>query len=268
MTRSELLQFLEQIGAFPKKGLSQNFLVDQNIVRKIVELAEVKNGDSVLEIGPGPGALTEALLAAGARVLAVEKDHLFAKHLLRFQTADERLQVECADVLKFPFEQLTSGRWKVVANLPYNITTPILEKLVGSASRFESFTLMMQKEVADRIQAKPSTKAFGSLTLFLQFHTRVHGAFAVAPTCFYPAPSVHSTVLRLNTRTPPAVDETQLFALIHRAFQQRRKMLTSSLREIGKEVAEALVSIGVVRTARPEELSLEQWISFAKKLGS
>lgn len=262
MNRSELLAFLESIGQSPKKGLSQNFLIDENIVRKIVRLAEVQAGDRVLEIGPGPGALTQELLAAGAEVLAVEKDRVLAQHLQRFQTPDERLRVECADVLKFVIPQ---GHWKVVANLPYNITTPILEKLVGRAERFESITVMVQREVAERIRAKPRTKAFGSLTLFLQFHAVVHGAFGVTPGCFYPPPKVHSTVIRLDPRMPPAVDEAKLFGLIHRAYQQRRKMLTSSLREV-RGVTEALETVGITAKARPEELSLEQWIALLKEL--
>ena len=264
MNRSELLAFLESIGASPKKGLGQNFLIDDNIVRKIVRLAEVGPGDRVLEIGPGPGALTQKLLAAGAEVLAVEKDRVLAKHLGRLQTPDQRLRVECADVLKFA---LPEGRWKVVANLPYNITTPILEKLVERAERLESITVMVQREVAERIRAKPGTKAFGSLTLFLQFHAVVHDAFGVTPGCFYPPPKVHSTVIRLDPRVPPEVDEARLFGLIHRAYQQRRKMITSSLREVGG-VTEALEAVGLVVTARPEELSLEQWIALSKELAA
>ncbi len=257
MNKSELLRFLEEVGARPKKGLSQNFLVDANVLKKIVQLAAVEPGDRVLEIGPGPGALTQQLLATGAHVTTVEMDRVFAHHLGRFQTSDRRLIVHEADFLQFSLSNLPPGPWKVVANLPYHITSPALEKLCMHSSLFSSFTLMIQKEVADRIQAKPKTKAFGSLTLFLQFYTQVHGAFHVAAGCFFPEPSVDSTVLRLDTRTSPEIDPEVLFPVVRKAFQQRRKMLTSTL---GKEVGPVLESLGLSVKARPEELSLDEWV--------
>lgn len=262
MNKNELLSFLNQIGARPKKGLSQNFLIDQNILKKIVELAEVGSNDAVLEIGPGPGALTQALLNTGASVTAIEKDRIFADHLCRFQTKDQNLTAICDDILEFPFNRLESNGWKVVANLPYHITTPILEKLCNHAHLFHSVTIMVQKEVADRIKAIPKTKAFGSLTLFLQFYTQLRGSFLVAPGSFYPEPGVDSTVLRLDFRKPPDVNPNTLFPLIRRAFQQRRKMLTSSLKGISSLVAEALISLNISSKARPEELSLNEWIAF------
>jgi len=261
MNRTELLVFLETIGAHPKKSLSQNFLIDGNIVRKIVKIADVKPGDQVLEIGPGPGALTQELLASGATVLAIEKDALFAKHLLRFQTPDNRLEVHAADFLSF---KLPSNPYKIVANLPYHITTPILEKLCLHS--FISMTVMVQKEVADRIKAKPSTKQFGSLTLFLQFYSTLHSSFSVSASCFYPRPAVDSTVLRLDARRPPDIDPTYLFPIIHKAYQQRRKTLTSTLRALHPAIASILESLGLSPKARPEELSLDQWVSFAKQL--
>ncbi|MDE3045610.1 MAG: ribosomal RNA small subunit methyltransferase A [Verrucomicrobiota bacterium] len=261
MNQTELLRFLEEIGARPKKRLSQNFLIDGNIVRKIVQLAEVQPGDQVLEIGPGPGALTEELLARGASVLAVEKDPLFARHLERFQTPDKRLEVHCDDILRY---ELPHTRYKVVANLPYHITTPILEKLFECP--FHSITIMIQKEVADRIRAKPSTKEFGSLTLFLQFYSTLHSSFTVSASCFYPRPSVDSTVLRLNSRPLPDIDPNQLFPLIRKAYQQRRKTLVSSLRSLYPNLSSTLEALHLSTKARPEELTLEQWISLAHLL--
>ncbi len=266
MNLTELLSFLDEIGARPNKGLSQNFLIDPEILQKIVILADIQPGDSVLEVGPGPGALTQELLKAGANVLGIEKDRLFADHLSRLQTPDRRLSIERTDFLDYPLDSLPPKPWKVVANLPYNITTPILEKLCLEAPHFTSFTIMVQKEVAERMKAKPKTKAFGSLTLFLQFYTRFHGSFLVSRNSFYPAPTVDSTVIRLDTRTPPDIDPARLFPFIRKAYQQRRKMLTSSLRDISPHIATYLTELGLSPKARPEELSLDEWIAFVKKL--
>lgn len=263
MILSELIPFLERIGARPRKSLSQNFLVDPNVVKKIVAEAGIKPGDRVLEIGPGPGALTKELLAQGATVFAVEKDPIFARELSRLEGP---LHVFPADILEFPFERLQEyGPLKGVANLPYHITAPILEKICENASLFSSFTVMIQKEVAERLAAKPSTKEFGSLTLFVQFFAKIGKPFLVSPGCFYPRPSVDSAVLKLDLHTTlPPVDPAALFSVIRRAFQQRRKMLRSSLQSLypPAKTEAALQKIGASLEARPETLSLEQWIQF------
>ncbi|MGH2612339.1 MAG: ribosomal RNA small subunit methyltransferase A, partial [Rhabdochlamydiaceae bacterium] len=145
------------------KFLSQNFLIDGNIVRKIVKFAEVKKGDSILEIGPGPGALTEELLAQGASVIAVEKDRKFAAALHRLQTADQRLQIFENDVLKWNPTSHLNFKTKLIANLPYNITTPILTHFLPQRKFFQSLTVMVQREVGERVIAKPGSKAYGSL---------------------------------------------------------------------------------------------------------
>ncbi|MBS0624812.1 MAG: ribosomal RNA small subunit methyltransferase A [Verrucomicrobia bacterium] len=246
---SHLIPFLESIGASPKKSLSQNFLIDQNIVSKIVSLADVQPGDEVLEIGPGPGALTGALLDAGAHVTVVEKDRVFAREIHRFQNG--RLRVVEGDFLKLP---ISKGS-KVVGNLPYSITTPILEKIC--AGNFSTFTFMVQKEFASRLMAQPGTKELGSITLFVQSHAEITGAFPVSKNCFHPRPSVDSTVLSLRFREER--DPPELFALIRRAFQQRRKMISTSLKSIYPQIRTALQSIGVSEEARPENLHLDQW---------
>lgn len=261
MILSELIPFLERIGAKPKKGLSQNFLIDPNITRKIVQTADIQPGDKVLEIGPGPGALTAMLLEAGAHVVCIEKDNLLAKELLRFQTADQRLTVFHEDVLEFPFSRL-NGPLKVVANLPYHITTPIIERVFSNPALFTSLTIMVQKEVADRMGAQANTKDFGSLSLFVAFHAAKIASFKVPSSCFYPRPNVDSAVIRLDLQQPPQVDSTALFSLIRRAFQQRRKMISTSL---GAHMKEALKSIGVNPDSRPENLSLSQWIELTKE---
>ena len=263
MNKLQLLIFLEELKKRPNSALSQNFLVDDNIAAKIVKTAAVSPGDTVLEIGSGPGTLTEHLLEKGARVFAVETDSLFAKELLRFQTPDERLIVFHADILKFDLSTLPSPI-KVVANLPYHITTPIFEHLLEKKELFSSFTLMVQKELAERLLAKPSTKEYGSLTLFLQFHTQISASFSVSASCFYPKPKVDSKVLRFDILPSRNVESAPFFSLVRRAFQQRRKMLRASLKSLypAKTIEEALANIHLPTDARPETLSLDAWIAF------
>jgi 16S rRNA (adenine1518-N6/adenine1519-N6)-dimethyltransferase len=265
MSPNELIAFLHEIGAQPKKGLSQNFLIDANVIRKIVHLAAIQPGDFVLEIGPGAGAITRELLLTGAHVFAIEKDRLFAHHLPRLQTPDQRLEVICADFLDFPLQTLPRKNWKVVSNLPFQITTPVLERLC-THPLFQSFTLVMQKEIGERIQAKPKTKAFSSLTLFLQFYTTVHSSFHVPSSCFYPRPKVDASVLRFDPHPTPSIDPNRLFPLIRKAFQQRRKMLSTSLRALYPNMADLLASLHLSPKARPEELSLDQWIELYRKM--
>lgn len=259
---SQLLPFLESLGVHPKKSLSQNFLIDSNIVRKTVNLANVQPGDFVVEIGPGPGALTSELLARGAKVVAIEKDAVFARELLRLQNGN--LEVIEADILKFDWSSLGKGPWKVLGNLPYHITTPILEKICQE--NVFSFTFMAQKELAERLMAKSGSKLCGSLSIFVQAHANIQGSFTVSKNCFYPAPSVDSTVVSLAFHSQKESD--QFFALVRRAFQQRRKMISSSLRNLFpvENIQNALAFAQAEISARPEALSLEQWKLFFKAI--
>jgi 16S rRNA (adenine1518-N6/adenine1519-N6)-dimethyltransferase len=261
MILSELIPFLERIEARPKRSLSQNFLIDASVVEKTLELAEVKEGESILEIGPGPGALTKGLLKRKAKVYAVEMDSVFARELSRFDT--DQLKVFESDILKFPIERLPP-KLKVVANLPYHITTPILEKIFSHS--FSSLTIMVQKEVAERMSAKEGSKTFGSLSLFVQFYSNVVSSFTVPAQAFYPKPKVDSTVIRLDYRDPPDVDPVLFFGLVHKAFQQRRKMITSSLNHPKEKVREILTSLGARPDSRPEDLSLEEWVRLTQLL--
>jgi 16S rRNA (adenine1518-N6/adenine1519-N6)-dimethyltransferase len=262
MILSELIPFLESIGARPKKGLSQNFLIDQNIVKKIALTAGVQPNDAILEIGPGPGALTKELLEKGANVFAIEKDSSLANQLSRFQTNDNRLTVFDADFLKFSLENLPSPL-KAVANLPYHITTPILEKIFEAASQFSSVTFMVQKEVGDRMMAKAGSKEFSSLSIFVQFYAELDSSFKVSSNSFYPRPKVDSIVLRLNIVKPPLEkeDAALFFSIVRRAFQQRRKMISSSLQKMipSAVLKETLGNLGYPN-ARPEDLSLQEWL--------
>jgi 16S rRNA (adenine1518-N6/adenine1519-N6)-dimethyltransferase len=260
---SALRAFLEEIGASPKKSLSQNFLIDGNIIRKIVTFAGVQKGDSVLEIGPGPGVLTEELLARGAHVLAVEKDRKFAAALPRLQTEDRRLTVIEGDILEQDLSQLLKPRTKLVANLPYQITTPILTAFLPKKDFFESITVMVQKEVSARFLGQPSTKDYSSITVFVQFYSRPEYGFTVEPTCFYPPPRVKSSVVKFTLQdSPPVSSEEAFFAMTRRAFQQRRKMLRSSLKHDYpiSSIDRGLEKIGKGLQVRPENLSLADFL--------
>ncbi len=258
---SELRTYLEGLGISPTKALSQNFLIDGNILQKITTLANVQPGDLVLEIGPGPGALTEQLLAAGAEVIAVEKDRVLADGLKRIES--DRLHIECADILEFPIsEAIGDRRAKVIANLPYNITTPILERLLPMHQQIESLTVMVQEEVGRRMTAPPGNRIYGSLSVFLRFFGTPTYGFRVKAGCFFPPPKVESAVIQIALQPPPPVNEKRFFLISRTAFGQRRKMLRGSLKGILS--VEQMESVGISPEARPEELGLEQWIRLAQ----
>jgi len=266
---TDLALFLDELGVKPKKRLSQNFLIDGNIIRKIVALAEVDKESSILEIGPGPGALTEALLATGAHVTAIEKDTTFAKALERLQTKDHHLTVIAKDVLTVDMGTLFKKKAKVVANFPYHITTPILSALLPMHEKFESITCMVQKEVADRFIAPCGTKDYSSFSVFLQFYSQPIYGFTVQPTCFYPRPKVKSAVMKLILKKPPKVSSVdRFFEMTRTAFQKRRKMMRASLKDLygSKAISSALQLIGKNPLARPEELSLDDFLRLFQEI--
>ncbi|MDX8431081.1 MAG: 16S rRNA (adenine(1518)-N(6)/adenine(1519)-N(6))-dimethyltransferase RsmA [Candidatus Algichlamydia australiensis] len=264
----KLFEFLEEGGYSPRKGLSQNFLTDPNILRKILKTAEVSSNDLVVEIGAGPGIITEALLETGAQVIAIEIDSRFAKELPRLNNGN--LEVIESDILTVDFAQLLKGKSgaKIVANLPYHLTSPILGKIMPHQELFHSVTVVVQKEVADRMCGKVRTKNYSTLTLFLQFYAEVTARFEVSRNCFFPKPNVDSSVVRLDLHEPPQVDKEKLFKIIHTAFQQRRKMLRGSLSAIAPKpkIEKTLEEIGSHPGARPEELSLDQFLLLYKTL--
>jgi 16S rRNA (adenine1518-N6/adenine1519-N6)-dimethyltransferase len=253
---NELFAFLNQIDALPKKSLSQNFLIDANIVRKIVKTAAITPGDCVLEIGPGPGALTEELLNAGAHVIAIEKDQRLASALTRLQV-DGRLKIVEDDFLDVSIDTICNDPTpiKVVANLPYHIASPIMERLCKHHSHFSSAFLMVQKEMADRIIAKSKTKQISSFTIFLRTYSDPSIAVKVSRHCFYPEPKVDSSVVRLDFHAPCMDNPQEFLEMMRRAFQQRRKMLRSTLSIEDTEFA----------SLRPEDLSFDDWVRLYKK---
>ena len=271
---SELYPYLQELGASAKKSLSQNFLIDGNILEKIIEAADVAPGDFILEIGPGPGALTQALLKRGAHVLAVEKDALFAKGLSKLQAKYPDLEVLEGDFLNLNLSKLLKERekpCKVVANLPYQITTPILAKLFPLKEYVSTLTVMVQKEVGMRMVAREGSKDYSRLSLFTHYYCVPKLCFSVSPNSFSPPPKVSSCIMHLKLHTPPPVSsETQFFEMVKVAFGQKRKMLRASLKSLYSKqmIEEALRSLSLPHTCRPQQLSLEAFISFFEKLSS
>ncbi|NGX53415.1 MAG: Ribosomal RNA small subunit methyltransferase A [Chlamydiae bacterium] len=244
---TQLRTLLKENHLFPKKRLSQTFIIDGNIVRKVVEEAAISSEDRVLEIGPGPGAFTEALLERGAQVIAVEKDPAYARLLARLG----HLEIFEGDIRDFPLERAANS--KIVANLPFNITTPILALLLPRFDLFSTATFIVQDEVARRIVATPGSPHYSSLSLFVRFYATSTYAFPISRRSFYPVPRVDSAVVKLTLRPTPEVESPEdFFTLVRTAFKQRRKMLRSSL----KELYPACDS-----DKRPEELSLDDFIA-------
>ena len=273
---SELRLFLNELNIHPKKGLSQNFLIDGNIIRKIIEVSQVKEEDVVLEVGPGPGSLTQALLEKNADVIAVEMDKVLAHELERLQTPRKQLSIFCQDILTFSSQDhlpavLKEGKKaKLIANLPYHLTTPILTRFCTEENYFSSLTVMVQEEMGRRMTAQPNTREYSSLTVFLNFYTEATYAFTVSRNCFYPIPKVESAIVVLKLKEPPlhGKEAEGFFKLTRTAFEQRRKMLRASLKSIyiPQSVEKALTQMGVSPLARPEMLSLQQFLTLYELL--
>lgn len=262
----ELFDFLDAIGSKPRRALSQNFLIDQNIIDKLIQLAELSPGDTVLEIGPGPGAITEKLLATGAHVIAVEKDRKFAAELPRLPG---HLTLIEGDFLKLDLKPLyASGPIKVVANLPFSITAPILTRLVPLYPHISQICVIVQKEVAERMTAPVRTKAYSALSVFMQFYSEARLAFKISPGSFTPRPRVDCAVADIHPRKPPLSDEEAFFRLVRTAFNFRRKQLQRSLRELypPERVRFALQALQFSPQARPEELTASDFASLLDAL--
>ncbi|NOT21348.1 MAG: ribosomal RNA small subunit methyltransferase A [Nitrospiraceae bacterium] len=257
----------------PIKRLGQNFLIDPNIVRKIVSLAGLASSDYVLEIGPGRGILTEALSRAAGRVTAVEVDPRLHTYLETRQAELPNVELVCEDALTYPVEILPMGT-VVVANLPYYISTPLLFRLLDQRDRFPRMVLMLQNEVADRLVAKPGGSDYGVLSVMAQYAAEITKAFRVSAQCFRPRPDVGSAVVLLRTKTRRALsseEEPKFAALVKASFAHRRKTLVNSLKDEGydqKSVTEALNSLNLSLPARAEILSVAQLIELTRRIPS
>lgn len=254
-----------------KKQLGQNFLLDLNLTAKIARQAGDLSGCDVLEVGPGPGGLTRGLLAEGARrVLAVEKDPRCMAPLAEVGAVyPGRLEVINGDALEVDVLAHLTPPVRVVANLPYNVGTELLIRWLTPAvwpPFWESLTLMFQKEVAERIVAKPRTDHYGRLALLVQWRAEAKIVMHLPPEAFTPAPKVHSAVVHITRLAEPRfpADGAVLSRITAMAFNQRRKMLRSSLKGLGAEIEAKLEAAGIVPTQRAEEISLEQFCSLAR----
>jgi 16S rRNA (adenine1518-N6/adenine1519-N6)-dimethyltransferase len=266
MKLSDIRATLQEIQVSPVKTLGQNFLHDQNVARWIVDQAQVTSDDYVLEIGPGLGALTKFVLEKGARVLAIEKDRRLV-NFLRERFADERLEILNVDALKFDARILFAHRSvKLLGNLPYNISSALLLKYLAQPSPISLWLFTLQKEMAARLSAKPSTHDYGALTLRTQLRHHVKYLRTVSATVFLPRPEVDSAVVRISPRDPRALpphDKELLLELIRLGFSQRRKQLRKLLRERVDDWNPLARELNIDPKARAEELSLLQWIGLA-----
>ena len=255
------------------RRLGQNFLISPGVVRAVVEAAEIENGDRVLEIGPGIGTLTQGLLEAGAEVTAVELDKKLPAVLAETLRGYEHLKVVQGDILKTDIPALMGDQpFKVAANLPYYITTPILLSLLEQSLPITHIVTMVQKEVAERMTARPGGKDYGALSVAVQYHTEPEIVLDVPPSCFFPAPEVDSAVIACTVRQTPAVavqDEKLFFRVVKASFGQRRKTLSNALKPLGfskAQIEDALLGAGIDSTRRGETLSLEEFAAIANKL--
>lgn len=274
---------MNQFGINTKKSLGQNFLADINILKNIVAAGDVQKTDNVVEIGPGIGALTEQLARAAKQVVAFEIDDRLIPVLDHTMAPYDNVTIVHNDILKVDLEKEFAKQFedvtaplKLVANLPYYITTPILMQVLQSGIHFDNIVVMMQKEVADRLSAEPGTKDYGSLTLAVQYRMNAKLAFTVSRTAFVPNPNVDSAIISLTPREPLAIqprDEKRLFELFKIGFVMRRKTLWNNLTTaFGKgeamqaKLTAALAAIDLDPRTRAEKLSLERFVELHNAL--
>jgi 16S rRNA (adenine1518-N6/adenine1519-N6)-dimethyltransferase len=285
--RQNIRELLQEYGFHFKKKWGQNFIFDLNLLRRIVDIAGIKAGDRVVEIGPGAGTLTRALLEKGAQVLAIEIDATLLPVLEKVLEGTSGVVVQ-GDVLKLNLDEITAAYnlahpYKVVANLPYYITTPVIMSLLENRYQIEDIVVMVQKEVAERLTAAPGTKEYGAVTLAVEYYAEAEILFKIPRRVFTPVPEVDSALLRIKPKavSPPGTAknprEELLFKIIKAAFGQRRKTLLnslSSLKEgINKEkTVEILAKAGISPQTRGEALTLDQfrqiadvWANFIKQ---
>lgn len=264
---------LQRFGLHMSKRLGQNFLIDAGIVQGIVDVADIKPGDRVLEIGPGIGTLTQALCEAGADVTCVELDKRLPEILAHTLESYDNVRVIQGDILKVNILEIMGEEpFKVVANLPYYITTPIIMELLEKHLPITDIVVMVQKEVAERMAAIPGGKTYGALSVAVQYYTVPEIALYVPPRSFMPPPEVDSVVVDCKVRQEPAVDlidEKMFFRVVKAAFGQRRKTLNNALKSIGVDktiIADVLAQAGIETTRRGETLTMEEFAAISNIL--
>ncbi|MBS3986165.1 MAG: 16S rRNA (adenine(1518)-N(6)/adenine(1519)-N(6))-dimethyltransferase RsmA [Selenomonadales bacterium] len=276
---SRVAEVLKKFGLAPHKGLGQNFLVDAPALEKIVAAADIKDSELVVEIGPGLGTLTRELAKRARQVIAIEKDKKLTPVLAETLSDYANVQLVFQDALEIEWEDCLRTQappYKVVANLPYYVTTPLLLGLLESRVHFSRLVFLVQQEVAERMQAKADTPEYGALSLAVQYYALVKVKAVIPPRAFFPPPRVSSAVVELEVRECPAVyfglkDERLLFKLIRAAFGQRRKTLANSLTAGGfprEQVLEALSICRIPPATRGEKLDLAAFVALAETIRS
>ena len=269
----EVRAALRETNFRPRKSRGQNFLIHERVIDSIIRLLDLSPADEVVEIGPGLGFLTRRLLERAARVWAVEVDAALVERLgASVFAADPKLRLIHGDILEVPLgDMLPDKKLKLVGNLPYSISTPVLFRIFALREHFSSLVLMVQKEVADRIAAQPGTKTFGTLSVWCQIHGRIIDRVSVSPDAFFPRPKVRSTVLKIELFPEPLVTASEipiLRGLVRAAFGQRRKTLgnalTAWLKSDGSAIETLLQSQGIDPRRRGETLSIDEFIKLAR----
>ena len=256
----------------PKRSLGQNFLRDASVSRRIVDALDLRSGEDVIEIGPGEGALTGLLIESGAIVAAIEFDRDLAAMLHRRLADRDNFSVVEADALSVDFASViphstlrAPHSTKLIANLPYNISTPVLQRLIDQREVFSRLVLMFQKEVVERIRATPGGKERGFLSVIAQNAFEIEYLFDVPPQAFYPTPKVWSAVIRLTPKAREN-DEAKLREVVSQAFAQKRKTLANNLSRVSTNIPMILSDLGLADKVRAEELSLDQWRELVGRL--
>lgn len=251
-----------------KRRLGQNFLFDPEILGRIVEAARLSPEDTVVEIGPGHGRLTRMLAGAARRVIAIELDAVLFRRLESELGELPNVELFHGDALRYPYELLE--KFRVVANIPYYITTPILFCLLKHRGRLQSMTILMQREVAERIVARPGGRDYGVLSISVQYYGRPELKFLVPRGAFRPVPKVDSALLHVEVNAAPCIkvpDEELFFRVVRTAFSQRRKVLENSLRPLSEDIGDKLRSLGIDPRRRPETMSIEEFARVAAGIG-
>jgi len=267
---SEVRALLAQLDFHPSRILGQNFLIDRNILGILLEAADLSPADAVVEVGPGLGVLTETLLARAGAVTAVEKDRRLASYLQDRFAGESKLNLIRSDILDCDLPALfPRPGMKLVANLPYAIAARLLVNLAELPHPPARVVVTIQREVADRLTAVPSTRDYGLLSILMQRHYDINSIKHISRTCFWPPPSVQSSISRLLLREQPLggeADETSLRHLLRHVFSRRRKMLGRSLRDLTDDPLPALAAAGVDPAARAEQLPPETWPALLRAL--
>lgn len=280
LSRPQAAALLERYGLSPRRTLGQNFVVDPNTVRRIARLADVSTDDLVIEIGAGLGSLTAALAETGARVIAIEVDRGIVPVLREQMQVHSNVEVHEADAMEIDWSSFIAtvnqahGRDAhagvvIVANLPYNIATPLVADLLDDVPEVRAMLVMVQAEVGERFCAKPGTAAYGAVSVKVAYWAHAEIVGSVPPTVFLPRPKVDSALVRIRRLDTPAVTDVEpgaLFSLVRAAFAKRRKMLRSAL--AGTVTAEQFDSAGVDPTARAEQLTLQQWAALCRTVAA